>query len=323
MREISYSMALKEAIREEMKRDDNIFIAGEDVGVYGGDFGITQGIQKEFGVKRCFDTPVTEIAIAGLAGGSAAMGLRPIVEFMFIDFTTCAMDQIVNQMAKMRYMFGGILKMPIVMRTHMGSGFNAAAQHGQSLEAWFAHVPGLKVIAPSSPYDAKGLLKSAIRDDNPVMFLEHIYLYDMKGPVPEEEYTIPIGKAEVKAEGEDVTIITYSKMVKVALEASNKLRTEGITAEVLDLRTISPLDEKAIFSSAKKTGRVIVVQEAPKTCGVAAEISALIIENCFDKLKSPIKRIAAYDTPIPFSPPLEKFYLPNVEDVILGVKEIL
>ena len=323
MREISYSRALAEGLREELKRDSTVFIAGEDVGVYGGDFGITRGFQKQFGEMRCFDTPISESAIAGLATGAAAMGLRPVVEFMFIDFMACAMDQIVNQAAKMRYMFGGILKLPLVMRTHIGAGFSAAAQHSQSLEAWFVHVPGLTVVVPSSPYDVKGLIKSAIRDENPVLFFEHIYLYDKKGPVPNEGYTIPIGKAEVKRTGTDLTIIAYSRMVDIALATANKLQKEGVSIEVVDLRTLKPLDKETIFNSVKKTGRVVLLQEACKMCGMAAEISASISEEAFEFLKAPIKRVTAIDTPVPFAPVLERFYLPDEQDALKSVREVL
>lgn len=316
MREISYSQALAEGLREEMLRDPSMFLAGEDVGVYGGDFGITRGLQKEFGKKRCFDTPITESLLAGLGVGSAAMGLRPVIEFMFIDFMTCAMDQIVNQAAKMRFMFGGVLKLPLVFRTHFGAGFNAAAQHSQSLESWFVHTPGLYVVAPSTAYDVKGLIKSSVRNDNPVIFLEHIFLYDKKGEVPEEEYTIPIGQAKVRREGKDVTLIGYSNMANLAVKAAETLGQQGISAEVIDLRTLKPYDENAILSSVRKTGRVLLLQEAPKLCGVAAEVSAFITENAFSHLKAPVSRLTGYDSPMPFSPPLEKYYLPDVGKIV-------
>jgi len=316
MREISFSQALAEGLREEMKRDPNIFLAGEDIGVYGGDFGLTRGLQEKFGKKRCFDTPITESLLGGLAVGAAAMGLRPVIEFMFNDFMTCAMDQIVNQAAKMHFMFGGKVNLPLVFRTHFGAGFNAAAQHSQSLESWFVHTPGLYVVAPSNAYDAKGLLKSVIRNDNPVIFLEHIYLYDKKSEVPDTEYTIPIGKAEECKKGKDITIIAYANMANLAILAANKLSSEGIDVEVLDLRTLKPFDETAILESVSKTGRVLLIQEAPRLCGVAAEVSAFITENAFNRLKAPIIRLTGYDAPMPFSPPLEKFCLPDVDRII-------
>jgi len=323
MREISYSQALAEGLHEEMVRDPSIFLAGEDVGVYGGDFGVTKGLQKEFGKKRCFDTPITESLLAGLAVGAAAMGLRPVIEFMFNDFMTCAMDQIVNQAAKMRFMFGGVVKLPLVYRTHFGAGFNAAAQHSQSLESWFVHTPGLYVVAPSTAYDVKGLIKSSIRDDNPVVFLEHIFLYDKKGEVPEAEYIVPIGKAQIRRQGKDITIIGYANMANLAVQAAEKLITQGIDAEVLDLRTLKPFDEPSILSSVRKTGRVLVLQEAPRLCGVAAEISAFITENAFKQLKGPIMRLTGYDAPMPFSPPLEKFYLPDVDKIVEYSKKVM
>ncbi len=323
MREITYSQALAEGLREELVRDPNMFLAGEDIGVYGGDFGVTRGLQKEFGKKRCFDTPITESLLGGLAVGAAAMGLRPVIEFMFNDFMTCAMDQIVNQAAKMRYMFGGVLKLPLVFRTHLGAGFNAAAQHSQSLESWFVHTPGLYVVAPSTAYDVKGLIKSCIRDDNPVIFLEHIYLYDKKGEVPETEYTVPIGKAQVRRQGKDITLIGYANMANLAVQAAEKLGAQGIDAEVLDLRTLKPFDEAAILTSVGKTGRVLLLQEAPRLCGVAAEISAFLTENAFRQLRAPVMRLTGYDAPMPFSPPLEKFYLPDVDRIIEHAKKVI
>jgi pyruvate dehydrogenase E1 component beta subunit len=258
----------------------------------------------------------------GLAVGSAAAGMRPVVEIMFNDFITIAMDQIVNQAAKMRYMFGGKLRLPITIRTMCGGGVNAGPQHSQSLEAWFVHVPGLKVVMPASPYDAKGLLKSAIRDDNPVVFFENKALYGMKGDVPEEEYLVPLGKAEVKRAGDDVTVVAISQMVPKALAAAEKLAGEGISVEVLDPRTLSPLDKDAIVASVRKTGRLVIAHEAVAPCGIGAEIAALAAEHAFDALRAPIKRVTAPFTPVPFAKPLEAFYLPNAERIAEAVKEI-
>src|SRR3990172_1211463 len=261
MRKITYREAVREALREEMTRDARVFLLGEDIAEFGGSYKVTEGLLGEFGRERVRNTPLSEAAIIGSALGAALMGMRPIAEIMYIDFTAIAMDQIVNQVAKVKYMFGGKAKVPLVIRTQGGTGRSSAAQHAQSLEAWFVHIPGLKVVMPSTPYDAKGLLKSAIRDDNPVIFIEHKLLYTMKGEVPEEEYLIPLGKAEVKREGRDVTIVAYSRMVHVALAAAEKLATDGIEAEVVDLRTLAPMDEAAILGSVKKTNRLVIVQE--------------------------------------------------------------
>ncbi len=323
MRELTFAQALNEALREEMERDETVYVAGEDVGTYGGIFSVTSGLLEKFGEKRVKDTPISETAIVGSAVGAAATGLRPVVELMMIDFVTICMDQVVNQAAKMRYMFGGKAKLPIVIRAEGGGGINAAAQHSQCLEAWFVHIPGIKVVMPSTPRDGKGLLKSSIRDNNPVIFAEHKVLYDTTGEVPEEEYVIPLGKADVKREGSDVTLVAYSMMLHVALAASEKLSQEGISAEVIDPRTLYPLDKETILDSVAKTNKLVIIHEAPKTCGFGAEIAAIVADEAFDHLDAPIKRVAAPDSPVPFSPPLEKFYLPNEEDVVKAVREII
>ena len=323
-REITYANAVKEAMCEEMRQDENVFLMGEDVGVYGGAFGISVGMIEEFGEERIRDTPISEAAIAGAAAGAAVTGMRPIAEIMFSDFTTIAMDQLVNQAAKMRYMFGGKAKVPMVLRTPGGSGTGAAAQHSQSLEAWFCHVPGLKVVVPSTPYDAKGLLKAAIRDDNPVMFFEQKLLYRKKGYVPKEDYIVPLGKADIKREGRDATIIVYGRMVPVCLEAAENLAKEGISIEVVDPRTLVPLDKETLIASAKKTGRVLVVHEACQTGGYGAEIAAVIADSeAFYYLDSPIGRLGGLDVPIPYCPQLEKNVVPTVETVTKAVRGLL
>lgn len=323
MKKIKFFQALTEALKEEMRRDPAVFVAGEDVGLMGGSFGVTHGLLKEFGEERVRDTPISESAIVGLAVGSGVTGMRPVVELMFIDFAAVCMDQIVNQAAKMRYMFGGKAKLPITIRACTGAGFAASAQHSQSLEAWFIHVPGLKVVAPSNPYDAKGLLKSAIRDDNPVIFLEHKLLYGKRGEIPEEEYLVPIGKAQIVREGADLTLISWAKMVDTCLSASEKLAGEGVQAEVIDLRTLSPLDKETIYRSVEKTGKVVIVHEACLTGGFGGEIAALIADEAFDYLDGPVKRVAAPDVPIPFNPILEKCYLPDEDKIIQTAKQIL
>jgi len=324
MRQISYRDALQQALREEMLRDKTVFLLGEDIGRYWeGAFKVTKGLADEFGDERVRDTPISESAIIGVAAGAAITGMRPVAEIMFGDLSALAMDQIANQVAKLRYMFGGQAKVPVVIRTPFGAGVNIAAHHSQSLEAWFMHIPGLKVAIPSTPYDAKGLLKTAIRDDNPVMFFEHKLLYPVKGPVPEEEYLIPFGVAEVKREGEDVTIVATLYMVHKALAAAETLSKEGIEAEVIDPRTLVPLDRQAIVNSVKKTGRIVIVTEDCKTAGVSAEIAAMVAEEALDYLDAPIKRVAEPDTPIPFSPPLEQFVIPNEKSIIKALKEIV
>ncbi|MBI2877113.1 MAG: alpha-ketoacid dehydrogenase subunit beta [Candidatus Tectomicrobia bacterium] len=323
MREISYAEALNEVLREEMKRDPTIFVAGEDVGAFGGVFGVTRGLLEEFGEDRVRDTPITEAAIVGCAIGAAATGMRPVIEMMFMDFMGVCLDQIVNQAAKMRYMFGGKARLPIVLRACCGAGVSAAAQHSQSLEAWFTHTPGLKVVMPSTPADAKGLLRSAIADDNPVIFLEHKLLYGKKGPVPEGDYTIPLGVADVKRPGQHVTLISWSRMVDLCLSAAGSLAQEGIEAEVIDLRTLTPLDKSSLFASVEKTGKVVIVHEACLTGGYGGEVAALIADQAFDCLDAPIKRVAAPDIPVPFSPALERHYIPDAAQVLRAVREIL
>jgi pyruvate dehydrogenase E1 component beta subunit len=315
----SYLMALNEALKQEMERDPNVYILGEDVGQFGGCFGVTQGLYDQFGERRVMDTPITESVIVGAATGSAATGLRPVAELMFVDFIGVALDQLFNQAAKMRYMFGGKARIPMVLRMPQGAGISAAAQHSQSLEAWFMHIPGLKVAIPSTPYDAKGLLISAIRDDNPTIFLEHKLLYGMEGEVPDEAYTIEFGRADVKREGEDVTIVATSKMVYEALAAAEELAGKGISAEVIDPRTVTPLDMETIIASVKKTHGVVIAHEAVKCAGAGAEIAARIAEEAFDYLDAPVTRVGAPFTPVPFSPPLEQAYIPGSADIVDAV----
>ena len=304
-----------------MARDDTVFVIGEDVALPGGSFSATRGLLEEFGAKRVKDTPISESASVGLALGAATQNLRPVVEIMFMDFLAVCMDQIVNQVAKARYMFGGQYQVPLVIRTPCGGGLNAGPQHSQCLEAWFAHVPGLKVVMPATPYDVKGLLKSAIRDDNPVLFVENKALYGTKGEIPEEEYLVPIGRADVKRQGRDITIVATSRMVHQSLEAAGALAKEGIEAEVIDLRTITPLDKEAIFKSVEKTSRLVIAHEAVKAFGIGAEISAMVSEEMIDCLDGPILRVGAPYTPVPFNP--ENLYLPNAQDVIQAVKKVL
>ncbi|MED4011159.1 alpha-ketoacid dehydrogenase subunit beta [Priestia aryabhattai] len=321
-REITFLEAVKEAMSQEMRQNEDVFILGEDIGVYGGAFGVTRGMIEEFGPERVRNTPISEAAIAGGAVGAALTGMRPILELQFSDFITIAMDQLVNQAAKTRYMFGGKGKVPMVVRTPAGSGTGAAAQHSQSLEAWMAHIPGLKVVQPSNAYDAKGLLKAAMDDDNPVIFYEHKLLYRTQCDVPEEQYSIPLGKADIKREGKDVTIVATAIMVHKALEAAVELEKEGIDVEIIDPRTIVPLDEEAIIESVKKTGRLIVVHEAVKRGGFGGEIASMIAESeAFDYLDSPIKRLGGLAVPIPYNPTLEKAVIPQVPDIIEAVKE--
>ena len=324
MRQITIRDALREALREEMLRDMTVFILGEDVGRYWhGAFGVTKGLAEEFGDERVRDTPISESAIIGVATGAAITGMRPVAEIMFGDLSALAMDQIANQAAKIRYMFGGQTKVPLVIRMPFGAGVNIAAHHSQSLEAWFMHVPGLWVAVASTPYDAKGLLKTAIRGDNPVMFFEHKLLYPVKGAVPDEEFTVPFGVADVKREGEDVSVVATFYMVHKALAAAEELAKQGISAEVVDPRTLVPLDKQAIVKSVKKTGRLVIVTEDCKTAGVSAEIAAIVAEEALDYLDAPIRRVAEPDTPIPFSPPLEQFVLPNEKSIVKAVREIV
>ncbi len=324
MRDLTYRDALREAIREEMLRDKTVFLLGEDIGRYwGGAFKVTKGLAEEFGDDRVRDTPISESAIVGAAVGAAITGMRPVAEIMFGDLSALAMDQICNQAAKICYMFGGQTKVPLVVRTPFGAGVNIASHHSQSLEAWFMHTPGLLVAVPSTPFDAKGLLKTAIRGRNPVMFFEHKLLYPVKGEVPNEDYTIPFGLADVKLEGEDVTIFATLHMVHKALAAAKELRKQGTSIEVIDPRTLVPLDSKAITKSVKKTGRVVIVTEDSKTAGTSAEIAAIIAEEALDYLDAPIRRVAEPDTPIPFSPPLEQYVIPDEKAIITAVKEIV
>jgi pyruvate dehydrogenase E1 component beta subunit len=324
MRKITYREALREALMEEMRRDSTVFLLGEDIGRYwGGAFKVTEGLAEEFGDERVRDTPISESAIIGTAVGAAITGMRPVAEIMFGDLTALAMDQIANQAAKIRYMFGGQANCPLVIRTPFGAGVNIASHHSQSLEAWFMHVPGLYVAAPSTPYDAKGLLKTAIRGSNPVFFCEHKLLYPIEGEIPEEEYTIPFGVADVKKEGKDVTIVATLYMIHKALNAAEELKKEGISTEVVDPRTLTPLDEQAIIKSVKKTGRLVVVSEDCKTAGVSAEIAAIIAEEAIDYLDAPITRVAETDTPIPFSPPLEQYVIPDEKAIIEAVKGVV
>lgn len=324
MRNLSYREALCEAFREEMTRDQTVFIIGEDVGRYWqGAFKVTKGLAQEFGDERVRDTPISESAIIGVATGAAITGMRPVAEIMFGDLSALAMDQIANQAAKLRYMFGSQTNVPLVIRMPFGAGVNVAAHHSQSLEAWFLHVPGLKIAVPSTPYDAKGLLKTAIRDDNPVMFFEHKLLYPIEGPVPEDEYTVPFGVADIKREGKDVTVFATLYMVHRALTAARELDKQGIDVEVIDPRTLCPLDKAAIIASVKKTGRIVIVTEDCKTGGVSAEVAAIVAEEALDYLDAPIKRVAEPDTPIPFSPPLEQFVLPDEQKIIRAVNDIV
>jgi pyruvate/2-oxoglutarate/acetoin dehydrogenase E1 component len=320
---ISYREALNEAMREEMQRDENIFILGEDVGFYGGAFKVTEGLFSEFGEKRVIDTPIAEGLIVGAAVGAAMVGLRPIAELMTVNFALLAMDQIVNHAAKIHYMFGGKARVPLVIRGPGGGGKQLGAQHSQSLESYFVHCPGIKVVMPSTPEDAKGLLKESIRDDDPIVFLEHEHLYNTKGEVPPEEYTIPIGKAAIKRSGRDLTIVAYSNMVLTAQEAAEKLEKEGISVEIVDPRTLNPLDIHTIVASVKKTHRVIVVEEDWKTGGVGAEISSQIYEHAFTALDTPIMRVAGKDTPMPYAKNLELAAIPQVEDIIQAAINLL
>lgn len=320
---ITYREALQQALREEMRRDSRIIVLGEDVVDYGGAFGVTRGLADEFGEKRVKDTPIAELGIVGTAVGAAMNGLRPIAELMTINFAILAMDAIVNHAAKVRYMFGGQARCPLVIRTVGGAGAQLAATHSQNVEVWFAHVPGLKVVVPATPKDAKGLLKAAIRDEDPVLFVEHSLLYGTKGEVPEEDYVVPIGQAEVKREGKDLTIVAYSRMVLVALEAAQLLAQEGINAEVVDLRTLRPLDTDTIVQSVKKTNRAILVEESWRSFGVGAEVAARIVERAFDYLDAPIQRVATAEVPMPYARNLEQAALPKVDDVVRAAKALL
>ena len=324
-RQITYAEALNEALREEMRRDRAVFVMGEDVAGWGGGgvFGVTKGLVEEFGSERVRDTPISEEAIAAVAIGAAATGSRPVAEIMYVDFIGLAMEPIVNQAAKLRYMFGGKAKVPLVIRAQEGAGRGNAAQHSQSLEAWFCHIPGLKVVTPSTPADAKGLLKSAIRDDNPVIFLEHKVLYFSKGPVPEGDYTVPLGVAQLRREGRDVTVVGIHTMVGKALQAAEQLAAEGIELEVIDPRTLVPLDEQTIIESVKKTGRLIVSHEAYTRGGYGGEIIARVVDAAFDYLDAPPLRVCARDVPVPYSAPLETAALPQVEDLLAAARALV
>ena len=320
---ISYREALNQAMREEMRRDDRIFLIGEEVGHYQGAFKVSKGFVEEFGARRVLDTPITEAGFTGLAIGAAMAGLHPIVELMTFNFGILAMDQIVNNAAKVRYMSGGQLSVPMVIRGPGSAAHQLAAQHSQSLDAWFCHVPGLKVIAPATPQDAKGLLKSAIRDHNTVIFIEAQLLYGTKGEVAEGEHTIPIGQAEVKRAGDDVTIVAYSKMLLLALETAKELAREGIEAEIVDPRTLKPLDLPTIVDSVKKTGRLVIVEEGWRFCGLGAQIADSVYAEAFDYLDAPIVRVAGEDVPMPYSRPLEDAAIPDKERVIAAVRHVV
>jgi len=320
MKELSYVRAINEALREEMARDETVFLIGLDIGLSGGSFTATRGLYEEFGARRVVDYPICESSLVGLAIGAAVTGLRPVVEIMFMDFLAVCMDPIINAAAKLRFQFGGQYK-SVPLTIHAPIGEHAGPDHTQSLEAWFSHIPGLKVVMPSNTYDVKGLLKSSIRDDNPVLFVEHLGLLRMKSEVPEEEYVIPLGEAEVKREGADVTVVAWGRTVNDALSAAQELAGEGLSIEVIDVRTVSPLDKETILNSVKKTSRVVVAHEAVKTGGFGGEIAAIIAEEAFDYLDAPVKRVGAFFAPLSFCPTLEDYCLPNKEKLIAAIKE--
>lgn len=322
-RELTFADAVREALAEEMRRDPRVVIIGEDVAEAGTPFKVLSGLVEEFGTSRVIDTPISEAGFTGVAVGAAMTGMRPVADIMFGDFLTLTMDQIVNQAAKIHYMSGGKLRVPMVLRTTMGAARRSAAQHSQSLHVWLSHVPGLKVVLPSTPYDAKGLLKTAIRDDNPVVFVEDKMMFRLKGPVPAEDYTIPFGVADVKRAGTDVTIVATSSMVQTALGAARKLEDIGISAEVIDPRTTSPLDRRTIIESVKKTSRAVVVDEGHLQYGVTAEIASIIADEAFYYLDAPVKRLGAMDVPVPFSPPLEDVTVPTEEAIVDVVRGLL
>jgi acetoin:2,6-dichlorophenolindophenol oxidoreductase subunit beta len=314
-REITFAQAIHEALAEEMRRDPRVFIIGEDVAEAGTPFKVLSGLVQEFGTERVIDSPISEAGITGISVGAAMTGMRPVVDIMFGDFITLTMDQMVNQAAKIHYMSGGKLRVPMVMRTTLGATRRSAAQHSQSLHAWFSHIPGIKVALPSTPYDAKGLLKSAVRDDNPVVFFEDKMMYQLKGPVPAEDYTIPLGAADIKRTGKDITLVATSSMVQVSLRAAEILDATSISAEVIDVRTTVPLDKQTLIDSAQKTGRVIVIDEGYQSYGVTAEIASVIADGAFYYLDAPVKRLGAMDVPVPFSPVLEDQTVPTPEAV--------
>ncbi len=320
---ITYREALNQALREEMARDDRVFLMGEEVAVYQGAYKVSKGLLQEFGEMRVVDTPITELGFAGVGVGAAMVGLRPIIEFMTWNFSLLALDQVVNAAAKMLYMTNGQFPMPMVFRGPNGSALQLAAQHSQAWESWLAHIPGLKVVVPGTPYDAKGLLKAAIRDDNPVCFLEGEMLYNTKGEVPDEEYVIPLGKADLKREGDHCSLITHGKMVLVALQAAEQLAKEGIQCDVVDLRTVRPMDVDAIVASVKKTNRAVVVEEGWEICGVGAQVVDYVQRNCFDYLDAPVLRVHQADTPMPYAKAIEKAAKPDVPKTIAAVKKVL
>ena len=322
MRTLTFAQALCEAMAEEMRRDPAVVLWGIDIGPYGSAFAATRGLFEEFGPERVIDMPVSEAGYTGAGVGAAATGLRPIVELQSSDWITIASDMLINQAAKMRYMFGGVISVPLVLRAPVGGGLSEAAQHSNMFESIFAFVPGLKVVLPSTPHDAKGLLKSAIRDNNPVIFFEHKQLYEVEDHVPEEEYTIPLGKADVKREGSDVTLVTYSYMVTKSLAAAERLAEEGIDVEVIDLRTVDPIDEEAIVTSIKKTHRLVVVQETWPKCSVSSEVAAIAAEKALDYLDEPVLRVTAHEVPNPFAPVLEEYVLPSEEKIVAAVRQV-
>jgi len=324
-KEMSYQEAIREALREEMVRDERVFLMGEDIAKHGGAFGVTRTLFDQFGPERVRNTPISENTIVGAGTGAALAGMRPVMEIMFVDFSGLAMDQICTQAAKLRFMTGGQCKIPWVLRMPQGGGAgkSTAAQHSQSLEMWFAHIPGLKVVLPSTPYDAKGLLKAAIRDDNPVIFLEHKLLYSFRGRVPDQDYVLPLGECDVKREGKDVTVVASGAMVWHAMVAANILNREGISVEVVDLRTISPLDEKAIGRSVRKTGRVVLVAEPCRSYGPTGEWAMVVIEQAFDYLQAPIIRVTGRFSPVPFADSLEKGVWPETDDVVRAIRRVM
>ncbi len=323
MKRISFATALNEGLTEEMRRDPRVFVIGEDVGSMGGLFKVTQGLLEEFGSKRVIDAPISEAAIAGAGVGSALVGARPVIEFQFVDFIGLATDQIVNHAAKFRYMTGGMVSVPLVMRAPICSGVGLGAQHSQSLEAWFVHVPGLKVVMPSTPADAKGLLKAAIRDPNPVLMLEHRLLYSKTGPVPEGEHLLPLGLARVCRVGTELTLAATGRTVPVALAAAEKLSADGIEAEIIDLRTLKPLDTATLFQSVKKTNRLVVASDGWRTCGYASEVVATVTEECFYDLDAPIQRVCSRDVPMPVAAALEKAVMVSEQDILAACRKVV
>ncbi len=323
MREMTYRDAIRETLRDALRQDERVFLMGEDIGAYGGAYAVTKGLLDEFGERRVKDTPIAESVLAGAGVGAAAAGLRPVVEMMSINFTLLASDQIINNAAKLLYMSGGQIPVPLIIRMVSGGGSQLAATHSQSLEGWYAQVPGLKVVTPATPYDARGLLKSAFKDNNPVMFIEHSLLYGLTGPVPEEDYTVPIGSADIKREGKDVTIIAYLRMVHVALEAAEALAGDGIDAEVVDLRSLRPLDMDTVVQSVRRTHKAVMVEEGWKTGGFGAEVASGIMSQAFDDLDGPVERVAGKEVPMPYNRELEQAAIPTYLDVVQTVKSLL